>query len=122
MKVVGANDNLRLSVSDAFDLVSPLAGRLDCSFHRLSAGIHRQRHFESSEIMQLLVEEAKLVVAEGTRCQRDLMRLVDQRLQDLRMAVPLVYSRVRCKTIQILLAVHVVYPHTLRTVDDDVER
>ena len=41
-EVAGGDDDLRLSVADALDLVGPLAGRLDRRLDRFGPGVHRQ--------------------------------------------------------------------------------
>ena len=53
MEVVGADDDLRLTVGDAFDLIAPLARRLHRRLHRLGAGVHRQRHLEAGKLVEL---------------------------------------------------------------------
>jgi len=50
------------------------------------------------------------------------VRLPDQSFQNARMAVPLVHCRIRGQAVEIALAVGVIYPNALSTLDDYVER
>ena len=78
VKVVGADDDFGFAVGNAFDLVAPLARRLDGGFHRFGAGVHGQGHVEAGEFVQFLVEQRQLVVAKRARGERDLVRLLHQ--------------------------------------------
>ena len=95
VKIVGADDDFGFAVRNAFDLVAPLAGGLDGGLHRLGAGVHGQRHVEAGQLVEFLVEQRQLIVAESARGQRDLVRLLDHGLQDFGMAVSLVDGGVR---------------------------
>ena len=56
------------------------------------------------------------------RRERDLVSLIDQRLQNRGMAVALVHGRICRQAIQIALIVHVVDPDAFGALDNDVER
>ena len=122
MKVVGADDDFGFAVGNAFELVAPLAGRLHGGLHRLRARVHGQRHLETGQVVEFLIEQRQLIVAKGARCQRDLARLVDHGLQDFGMAVPLVDGGVRRQAIEIAIAFHVINPDPFRVFDNHVER
>src|SRR5690349_509615 len=64
MKVVGADDDLRLPLRNTLYLVAPLARGLYRRLHRLGARVHRQRHVIPGQIVQLFVEQRQLVVPE----------------------------------------------------------
>ena len=82
VEIIGADDDLCLALGDAFDLVAPLARRLHGSLDRLGARVHGQRHVVAGELVQFLVKQGELVVAEGARGQRDFAGLLDQRRED----------------------------------------
>ncbi len=77
VEVVGADDDLGLIGGDAFDLVAPLAGDLEGGLDGLGAGVHGERHLEAGEVVEFLVEERELVVAEGARGEGDLVGLLE---------------------------------------------
>src|ERR1019366_5193476 len=52
VKVIGAHDDLSLAVSNALDLVAPLARSFDRSFYRFGSRVHGQRHVEAGQVMQ----------------------------------------------------------------------
>ncbi len=107
MEVVCADDDLRLVLGDALDLIAPLAGHLEGAFHRLGAGVHRQGLVRPGEGAQLLVEGRELVVAEGAGGQAEAAGLLDQGLADLRVAVPLVHRRIGREAVEVAPALHV---------------
>ena len=76
MKVVGADDNFRFPVGDAFNLVPPFARRLHRSFHGFRTGVHGQSHVHSGEIVKLLVQERQLLIAKGAGSEGDLAGLL----------------------------------------------
>ncbi|MDT4855411.1 hypothetical protein FQZ97_897640 [compost metagenome] len=71
---------------------------------------------------QVFVERSHLVVAEGARGQRELLRLFGHGGQDGRVAVPLIDGRVCRQAVQVLAAVHVVEPHAAAAGDHHVQR
>ena len=67
MKIVGADDDFRLTVGDTLDLVAPFAHRLDGRLHRLGAAVHRQDRMGAGDLADFLVKRPQLVAAEGAR-------------------------------------------------------
>lgn len=110
VEVIGADDNLCLIGWDAFDLVAPLAGNLEGGLDGLGAGVHEERHLEAGEVVELLVEERELVVAEGARGKSDLVGLLDHGGHDDRMAVALIDGGVGCEAIEVAATFDVVDP------------
>ena len=92
MEIIGAHDDFGFAFGNAFDRVTPLTSSLDGSLHRLGAGIHGQGHIEAGEIVEFLIEQRELIVAEGTRGERDLVGLVSQSFEDLGMAMSLIHG------------------------------
>ncbi len=122
MKVVLANDDLRLILGHILDLIAPLPGDLDGGLDGLRPAVHGKHLVRVRQLAQIPVEQPELVVTKGPRCQGQLLTLVDHRLGDLGMAVPLIDRGVGCQAVEILVPVHVPYPHTLTAVQNDVER
>ena len=122
VEIVGADDDLGLAVRHALDLVAPFADRLDGGLHGLGAGVHRQDLVRAGECRDLLVEQRQLVVAEGARGQRQLLRLLDHRGQDLRMAMALVDRGIGRQAVEVAVAVDVPDPDALAARQDHVER
>src|ERR1019366_2675126 len=122
VEIVLADDDLGLVARDALVGVAPAAHRLQGGLYRLGTGVHRQYHLHAARPRQFFAEERQLVVAKRPRGQRHARRLVEQRLDDARMAVALVEGRVRAQTIQIPAPVDGVHPHARGALHHDVER
>ncbi|MEY9791490.1 hypothetical protein ABIE77_006049 [Sinorhizobium fredii] len=122
MEIVGADDDLRLVGGDALDLISPFADRLYRRLDRLGAGIHWQHLVRAGEGGDLLVEQSELVVAEGARGERQLLRLLHHRLEDHRVAMALVDGRIGRQTVQIAVALDVPDEDAFAARQHDVER
>ena len=122
MKIVGADDDLGFVLRNALDLVAPLARGLERGFDGLGAGVHGQRHVEAGQIVEFLVEQRELLVAEGARGERDFPRLLVQSLQNLGMTVSLVHRGIRRQAIEVAFALDVIHPHAFGALDDHVER
>ena len=122
VEVVGADDDLGLIFRHALDLVGPLAGELEGGLDGLGAGVHGQGHVEAGEVVDLLVEERELVVAEGARGQGDALRLLEHGGEDARVAVALVDGGVGGEEVEVAAAFDVVDPDALGALDDDIER
>ena len=89
-----ANDDFSLPVRDAFLQVRPFAAKFQCRLVRLRAGVHRQ-HLVITEILRhKLLPFPQDIVVESPRRQRQLLRLVCHRLDNLGMAMPLVHCRI----------------------------
>ena len=94
VEVPRGGDDLRLAGREALDGVAPLAGQLQGGLHCLGAGVHRQREVVAGERVQGFIEQPELVVAEGARGQRELLRLLHQGRHNSRVAVALVQRRI----------------------------
>ena len=122
VEVVLEHDDLRLLGGNAFHVVAPAARGLDGRLDRLGARVHRQHHLHLAEVRELLAEHRELVVAEGARGERDLLRLLDERGKNARVRVPLIDGRVRAQAVEVALALDVPHPRALRALDDEIER
>ena len=122
VEVVGADDDLGLVLGHAAHLVAPLADGLDGGLDGLRAGVHGEYLVGAGQPRELLVEERELVVAKGARGDRQLARLLDQRRQDLRVAVALVDGGVGRKAVEVAVAVDVPHPDAAPAAQHDVER
>ena len=56
-------------------IVAPLARGFERGLDGFGAGVHGQGHLEAGELVQVAEEQRELVVAEGARGERDLLRL-----------------------------------------------
>ena len=122
VEVVRADDDLGAVRRHALHFVAPLAHGLERGFDRLGAAVHRQDLVRVGELREVLVEEGELVVAEGARGERQLLRLLDHRGEDLRVAVALVHGGVGREAVEVALAVDVPDPDALAADQHDVER
>lgn len=94
MEILCDGKNQRLVLRNAFDLVSPLAGNLDCRLYSLSTGVHWQDHVESEQFCGVFSEAWEDIVVECSTAEGQSRRLLGQRLYKLGMAVALVHSGV----------------------------
>ena len=122
MKVAGADDDFGLALGNSLDLVAPLARGFEGGFDGLGAGVHREDHVIAGEVVEIFAEQGELVVAEGARGKGDFGGLLVEGGQDFWMAMALVDGGIGGQAVEITLAVDVVHPDTLGTLDDDVER
>ena len=93
----------------ALHLVPPPPRQLQRRLARLHARVHGQHAVVPKQARDVLLVRPQLVVVEGARRQRDARRLLAQRAQQARVAVPLVHRRVRRQEVKVRLLVHV--PH-----------
>ena len=107
---------------DTFDAIAPAARKFDRGFDRLGSGVHRQRTFKAADLGELFQKAPQAIVAQGSRGQRDLRRLIDQGREDAGVAMPLVDRGIRADTVEIAPAVDVVEPDALGAVDDQIQR
>jgi GNAT superfamily N-acetyltransferase len=130
VEVAREGDDLRLLRRDALFAIAPAPRRLDRRLDRLGAGVHRQdarraggaeQEVRRRELTQLLLEERQLAVAKGARGQGHAARLLDERLQDARVAVALIERRIGGQPVEIFLALDVGDPHPLGLGDDQIE-
>lgn len=113
MKVIVARQDLALVGGDAFDLVAPFSGDLECGFDAFCAGVHQEDEIEATEFGEFFVERAELVVIEGPRGQGKAAKLGFHRLDDPGVEVALVEGGVGTQHIQVSLAFCVFEPATL---------
>ena len=74
------------------------------------------------ELRQILIEQCQLIIAERSGGEREAGRLLDHRLQYLRMAVALVDRRVRGEAIEVSPTVDIPYPAPFSSGQHDVQR
>ena len=122
MEVSFEDQDLRLTVRYALDLVAPLARDLDRRLDGLGAGVHGQHLRVAGQVMDRLVERTELVREKGTRRQRHTLGLFFEGLAQARMGVALVDCRVSRQEIEVLVAVGVPDPDALPALDHDVQR
>ncbi len=113
VKVAGAHDHLGLSVGNALDLVSPLAHRFQRRLDGFGAAVRRQRARKTGHFGQPLQKKRQLVVVEGARGHRQLLRLRDQRRDDAGMRMPVTDGRIRAHHVEKTPAVDVPQPSAL---------
>jgi hypothetical protein len=101
MEVVGGNDNLGTVCGNALDGCSPLPRGFERGLNRLCTGVHGQGHLEAGQVVQIAIEQWKLIVAKGTRGERDLLGLATHGLKDSRMTMSLVNRGISGKKIEI---------------------
>ena len=111
-------DDLGLVGLDALDHVTPFARCLDRGLDRFGTGVHRQHQVQTAQGGDLLGEGAELIVVESPRGQRQTLRLLDERLHDLRVSVPEVQRRVAAEKLEVAVAVDVLDPPSLTALDD----
>ena len=107
VKIIGADDDLGLPVRHPLHLIAPFAHRLDRTFHRFGAAVHRQHLVGAGQRRDLFVEEGQLVVVKGARRQCQPARLLHHRGQDLRMAVALIHRGIGGEAIEVAMALRV---------------
>ncbi len=122
MEIIGADDDLGPVLRHAAHFVAPFAHRLDGGFHRLGPAVHGQDLVRAGQAGEVFVEGRHLVVAEGARGQRELLRLFRHGGQDGRVAVALVDGRIGRQAVEVAAAVHVVEPDAAAARDHDVQR
>ena len=101
MEVVLAGDDLGTAIGDAFDLVAPLARGLDRGLDGLGTAVRRQHAIQTGQLRESLEQQRQLVVEVSARCHAKLLRLLDQRADDLRMRVTEAHRRIRAHQIEI---------------------
>jgi len=103
-------EHQRLVLGNALGLVSPLARNLDGRLHGFCAGVHGQHHVEAGHARDLLGELGEDIVVECSAAEGQAAGLVDKSLDELRVTMALVHSRVCRKEVKVVLSLGV--PHT----------
>src|SRR5579871_1159894 len=91
VKVVLADDDFSLIQGNALAGVAPPAAGLDSRLHGFRTGVHRQDHLHAAHLREFGYKERKLIVAEGSRGERNPLGLFFERLDNPWMAVALVH-------------------------------
>jgi hypothetical protein len=107
VEVLSNREYQRLILWDALDLVSPLARNLDGGLHCLSSGIHWQDHVKPKQLGCILGEAWKNIIVECSTAKGKPRCLLGQGLDELGVAVALVYSRVCGEKVQIVFPLRV---------------
>jgi len=101
---------------DAFDYITPFAGKLDGGFNCFCATVHWQAHFITRQFGYFLVEKRQLIVAECPRGEGDFLCLLLHGSQDAGMDMSLVQGGIGAKAVKILLSIHIPHPNTLSAI------
>mmetsp|Transcript_16167 Transcript_16167/g.47982 ORF Transcript_16167/g.47982 Transcript_16167/m.47982 type:complete len:251 (+) Transcript_16167:485-1237(+) len=94
-EVVRREQDPCLTSRDALDVVSPAPRELDRRLATFDASVHREHAIVAEELRDEFSIVAEAVVVKRAGRQRQPLSLVDQRSDDLRMAMPLVDSGIR---------------------------
>lgn len=103
VEVLSAGENDGLALGDVLLKVAPLAGELDGSLDGLGTGVHGEDLVEAEVLGDVLGVLAKDVVVEGAGAQAELLGLVAEGLDDLRVRVALVGGRVGAQEVHVLV-------------------
>jgi hypothetical protein len=104
MEVFLDTKHQRLIVWNALDFVTPLPRNLNCCFHRFSTCVHWEHHVKSKHLRDELGEFGEDIVVESSTAQGQSGRLLNQCLDQLRVAVALVYGAVCGEKVEIVIA------------------
>ena len=122
VEVIGADDDFRLVLRNAFNFVAPFARGFQRGFDGFGAGIHGQCFVEAGQIVEILIKKRKLLIAESARGKRHLLCLLGEGTHNAGMAVALVDGGIRGQAIEIAAAFNVVYPNAIGAFNDDIKR
>ena len=122
VEVAVHHDDVGLPGGDTLDPVAPGARELDARLDCLGPRIHRNHHVFAGEGGELGDERAELVVMECTAGQGDAVELLMCGLQELRMPMTEVDSRVRGEAIEVPAALDIRHPRAFTVRYDDLER
>ena len=115
MKIACCHNDFCLVFSNSLDLMSPLTGQLEGSFHPFRTGIHGQHLVKAKVFRDVLFKGSQLIVVECAGSQRKRSQLFDHGIFDARMTVSLVDGRVGRQKIIVALAFHIPYKNTFST-------
>lgn len=93
-KVIGRKQDAGLAIGNALDVVTPPTGELDGRLATFDARIHGQDAVVAKEVGDKLGVFSERVVVKGTTREREFGGLVDQGLDNLGVAMPLIDGRV----------------------------
>lgn len=104
VKVLRDREDQCLILRYAFDLISPFARNLDCCLHCLGACVHRQDHVEAKQLGRVLGEAWEDIVVERSAAEGQARCLLSQCLDELGVAVALVYGRVGGEEVEVVFS------------------
>lgn len=122
MEVVLRTEDHRLVLGDALDLVTPLAGDLEAGLDRLRTGVHGEDHVEPKVLGDHFGELGEDIVIERARAKRQARGLVDERSDQLGVAMALVDCGVCGEEVEVVAALGVPDGRSLGAGEDDGER
>lgn len=105
-------------VGDSLDLVTPLSGNLDTSLDGFSTGVHGQNHVIAKVLSDELCKFGEDIIVECSRAESQSARLLRQGLDELRMTMPLVDSRVGREEVEVVAAFRIPHRHSRGTGKD----
>ncbi len=121
MKIVAADNDFRLVLGDAFDLVAPLSDGLDRGLDGFGPGVHGQDFVGIGEVAEFFVKRTELVVAESAGGEGEFFGLFDHGIHDAWVAVPLVDGGIGGQAVHVFFAVNVPDPDAVTAFNDDIE-
>ena len=107
VEVALADDDQGLVFGNALDDISPAAGQLQGRLDRFRARVHREEFVVAEEFGGKFLIRTEAVVVEGTRGQAQVLGLVAEGLDDLRMAMSLVDGGIGREEVEIAFAVDI---------------
>ena len=119
VEIAVTHNDQGLVLRNAFDHVTPAAGQFQGGLHRFGAGVHRQQLVVAEELGGEFLVRAEAVVIEGAGGQAQILGLVGEGLDDLRVAVTLVHGRISREKIEIAFAVDIPYEGTFAFGEDN---
>src|SRR5687768_17538321 len=107
MEVIFHGDDHCFIRRDLFTVITPFPRELDRSFICLCPTVHEKGFLITESVADEFLSQAKFIVVKRAGSQRELLCLVDQRCNDPRMAMALIYSAVCRKEIVIALTLDI---------------
>ena len=103
MKVAFTADDLNLVVGNTLLHCTPASSQFQGCFHALCTRIHGQNAVISEVFVDELLVLTQGIVIEGTRGKAEFVGLILQSLNNARVAMTLIHSRIGRKEVEILL-------------------
>ncbi len=121
MEVVLKDDDLGLVLFNSLDQISPFAHGLDRRLNSFGTSIHGEYHFFSGHIREFFCKEGPLIVEECPGSERKDISLILESLDDLRMPVSLVHSRICRKHVHVPASLGIFDPDPFSLGNDDFQ-